>query len=110
MVWNSTTLPTHDVTLLHHGGFTVHHYENDSTNHTDKSRPLHRVRAFLMAGSVVREEHAVKTRRVAVTENLKPADGYTALVKAHVLACMCPSGGVVLPMREQDGWYMIIYG
>lgn len=63
-----------------------------------------------MAGSVVREEHAVKTRRVAVTENLKPADGYTALVKAHVLACMCPSGGVVLPMQEQDGWYMIIYG
>lgn len=64
-----------------------------------------------MAGSVVREEHAVKTRRVAVTETLKTADGYTALlVKAHVLACMCPSGGVVLPMREQDGWYMIIYG
>ena len=58
-----------------------------------------------MAESVVREEHAVKTRRVAVTENLKPADGYTALVKAHVLACMCPSGGVVLPMREQDGRY-----
>ena len=78
MVWNSTTLPTHDVNAVHHGGFTVHHYENDSTNHTDKSRPLHRVRAFLMAGSVVREEHAVKTRRVAVTETLKPADGYTA--------------------------------
>ena len=63
-----------------------------------------------MAGSVVREEHAIKTRRVAVTENLKPADGYTALVKAHVLACMCPSGGVVLPMRKKDGGVMIVYG
>lgn len=28
-----------------------------------------------MAGNVVREEHVIKTRRVAVTENLKTADG-----------------------------------
>lgn len=39
-----------------------------------------------MAGSVVREEHAVKTRRVAVTENLKPADGYTAFGES---TCPC---------------------
>lgn len=61
-----------------------------------------------MTESVVREEHVIKTRRVAVTENLKTADGYTISVKTHVLACMCPSGGVVLPMREQDGGVMIV--
>lgn len=40
-----------------------------------------------MTESVVREEHVIKTRRVAVTENLKTADRCNDLVEGHEATC-----------------------